>query len=138
VRTLSPGLRVADLDASLAFYKALGFEVVGTVPETELGRLTMLKLPDDEFVTIELVSSASGRQDVDLGNGMSHLAVQVDSMDEAVKVLREHHVQVDEPSSPDGTAEFLTVMVKDPDGRDIELVQWPPGHAAGLSAQDWK
>jgi lactoylglutathione lyase len=138
MRTLSPGLRVADLEASLAFYQALGFEVVGTVPETELGRLTMLKLPDDEFVTIELVSSASGRQDVDLGNGMSHLAVQVDSMDEAVKVLREHQVEVDEPSSPDGTAEFLTVVVKDPDGRDIELVQWPPGHAAGLSAEDWK
>jgi lactoylglutathione lyase len=138
MRTLSPGLRVADLDASLSFYEALGFEVVGTVPETELGRLTMLKLPDDQFVTIELVSSTGGRQDVDLGNGMSHLAVQVDSMDEAVKVLREHHVKVDEPSSPDGTAEFLTVTVKDPDGRDIELVQWPPGHAAGLSAEDWK
>jgi lactoylglutathione lyase len=138
MRTLSPGLRVADLDVSLAFYEALGFEVVGTVPETELGRLTMLKLPDDEFVTIELVSSKAGRQDVDLGNGMSHLAVQVDSMHEAVKVLREHHVEVGEPRSPDGTAEFLTVTVKDPDGRDIELVQWPPGHAAGLSAEDWK
>ena len=137
MRTLSPGLRVAELDASRAFYEALGFEVVGTVPETELGRLTMLKLPDDEFVTIELVSSTSGRQDVDLGNGMSHLAVQVDSMDEAVKALRAHHVEVDEPGSPDGTAEFLTVTVKDPDGRSIELVQWPPGHAAGLSAEDW-
>jgi lactoylglutathione lyase len=138
VRTLSPGLRVADLDASLAFYEALGFEVVGTVPETELGRLTMLKLPDDEFVTIELVSSKAGRQDVDLGNGMSHLAIQVDSMDEAVNVLREHHVDVGEPRFPDGTAGFLTVTVKDPDGRDIELVQWPPGHAAGLSAEDWQ
>ena len=138
MRTLSPGLRVADLEASLTFYRALGFEVVGTVPETVLGRLTMLKLPDDEFVTIELVSSKAGRQDVDLGNGMSHLAVQVDSMDEAVNVLREHHVDVGEPRSPDGTAGFLTVTVKDPDGRDIELVQWPPGHAAGLSAEDWK
>ena len=138
MRTLSSALRVADLDASLAFYEALGFEVVGTVPETELGRLTMLKLPDDEFVTIELVSSASGGEDVDLGNGMSHLAVQVDSMDEAVKVLREHHVEVEEPKSPDGTPGFPTVTVKDPDGRDIELVQWPPGHAAGLSADDWK
>jgi len=138
VRTLSPGLRVADLDASLAFYEALGFEVVGTVPETALGRLTMLKLPDDEFVAIELVSSNAGRQDVDLGNGMSHLAVQVDSMDEVVNALREHHVDVAEPRSPDGTAEFLIVTVKDPDGRDIELVQWPPGHAAGLSAEDWK
>ena len=131
-------MRVADLDASLAFYEALGFEVVGTVPETELGRLTMLKLPDDEFVTIELVSSASGGEDVDLGNGMSHLAVQVDSMDEAVKVLREHQVEVEEPKSPDGTPGFLTVTVKDPDGRDIELVHWLPGHAAGLSADDWE
>ena len=138
MRTLSPGLRVADLDASLAFYGALGFEVVGTVPETERGRLTMLKLPDDEFVTIELISSTSGRQDVDLGDGMSHLAVQVDSMDEAVKMLREHHVEVDDPTSPDGTAGFLTVTVTDPDGRDIELVQWPTGHPAGLSAEDWK
>ena len=106
MRTLSPGLRVADLDVSLVFYEVLGFEVVGTVLETELGRLTMLKLPDDEFVTVELVSSTSGRQDVDLENGMSHLAIQVDSMDEAVKVLREHHVEVGEPSSPDGTAGF--------------------------------
>jgi lactoylglutathione lyase len=138
MRTLSPGLRVVDLDASLAFYRALGFEVVGTVPETELGRLTMLKLPDDEFVSIELVASTSGKQDVDLGNGMSHLAVQVDSMDAAVRALREHHVEVGEPRSPDGTAGFLTVVVKDPDGRDIELVQWPPGHAAGLTAEDWK
>jgi lactoylglutathione lyase len=131
-------LRVADLDASLAFYEALGFEVVGTVPETELGRLTMLKLPDDEFVAIELVSSKAGRQNVDLGNGMSHLAVQVDSMDEAVHALRDHRVEVGEPRSPDGTAGFLIVTVKDPDGRDIELVQWPPGHAAGLSAKDWE
>ena len=83
-----------------------GFEVVGTVPETKLGRLTMLKPPDDEFVTIELVSSMSGRQDVDLGNGMSHLAVQIDAMDEALNVLRQHHVEVGEPTSPDGTAGF--------------------------------
>ena len=137
MRTLSPGLRVADLDVSLVFYEALGFEVVGTVLETELGRLTMLKLPDDELGPGARGSSTSGRQDVDLGNGMSHLAIQVDSMDEAVRVLREHHVEVDEPRSPDGR-EFLTVTVKDPDGRDIELVQWPPGHAAGLSAEDWK
>ena len=33
-------------------------------------------------------------------------ALQVDSMDEAVDVLREHHVDVGEPRSPDGTAGF--------------------------------
>ena len=53
MRTLHFGLRVADLGRSLAFYTAVGYEVVGSVPQTPLGHLTMLKLPRDEFVTIE-------------------------------------------------------------------------------------
>ena len=47
------GLRVADLERSLAFYAALGYEVIGSVRATSLGDLTMLKLPDDPFVAIE-------------------------------------------------------------------------------------
>jgi lactoylglutathione lyase len=34
MRTLHFGLRVADLDRSLAFYTTVGYEVVGSVPET--------------------------------------------------------------------------------------------------------
>lgn len=34
MRTLHFGLRVADLERSLAFYSAVGYEVVGSVPET--------------------------------------------------------------------------------------------------------
>src|SRR5262245_27926710 len=55
MRTLHVGIRVADADRSLAFYTGLGYEVLGEVPETDLGSLTMLKLPGDEFVTLELV-----------------------------------------------------------------------------------
>ena len=43
-RTLHVGIRVADLDRSLAFYAALGYDVIGRVPETPLGELVMLKL----------------------------------------------------------------------------------------------
>ena len=49
MRTLHVGLRVADLARSLAFYTGLGYEVLGNVPATEFGSLTMLKLPGDEF-----------------------------------------------------------------------------------------
>jgi len=45
-------------------------------------------------------------------------------------------VDVDEPTSPDGSTDFLTAMVADPDGNRIELVQWPPGHADGITAAD--
>src|SRR5919112_5834778 len=55
MRTLHLGLRVAEMGRSIAFYTAIGYEVLGEVPVTELGTLTMLKLPGDEFVTLELV-----------------------------------------------------------------------------------
>lgn len=45
-------------------------------------------------------------------------------------------VDVDEPTSPDGSLDFLTAMLTDPDGNRIELVQWPPGHADGITAAD--
>ena len=72
MRTLNIGLRVSDLERSLAFWTAVGYTVVGTVEETPLGSLTMLRLPDDSFVTIELDHPAGGP--VDLGSGISHLA----------------------------------------------------------------
>lgn len=34
MRTLHVGLRVTDLGRSLAFYTAIGYEVVGSVPDT--------------------------------------------------------------------------------------------------------
>ena len=37
MRTLHFGLRVTDLGRSLAFYEAVGYEVVGSVPETATG-----------------------------------------------------------------------------------------------------
>lgn len=136
MRTLHVGFRVADRGRSLAFYAALGYEVVGTVPDSPIGSLTMLKLPGDEFVTVELVHDPEGPAIV-AGTSFTHLAVQVDSMDDVFAALRSHGIAVEEPASPDGSTDFLTAKVADPDGREIELVQWPDGHAAGMSAADW-
>jgi lactoylglutathione lyase len=136
VRTLHVGLRVTDLERSLAFYTGVGYEVVGRVPGTGIGDLTMLKLPGDEFVTVELVHDpAQGA--VELGTGLSHLVVQVERMDDAVARLAAAGIVAEDPVSPDGSADFRTSWIADPDGRRIELVQWPAGHADGISAADW-
>jgi lactoylglutathione lyase len=60
LRTLHVGLRVSDLTRSLAFYTAVGYTVAGSVEGTPFGTLTMLRLPDDGFVTIELVQWLAG------------------------------------------------------------------------------
>jgi lactoylglutathione lyase len=134
MRTLHLGLRVADLERSIAFYASVGYEVLGDVPATELGSLTMLKLPDDEFVALELVHDPTHGL-VEPG-GLSHLVIQVDDMMATVAQLAARGVQVEEPGSPDGSTDFWTAWVTDPDGYRLELVQWPEGHPDGMTGSD--
>jgi lactoylglutathione lyase len=136
MRTLHFGIRVADLDRSLAFYTAVGYEIVGSVPDTPLGQLTMLKLPDDPFVTIELVHDPTQR-DVNIDTGLSHFVIKVESMDITISELASRGIDADEPVSPDGSDDYLTTWIIDPDGNRIELVQWPADHANGITATDW-
>jgi lactoylglutathione lyase len=137
MRTLHVGLRVTDLDRSLAFYTGVGYEVVGSVPETGIGHLTMLKLPGDEFVSLELVHDPAAGA-VELGTGLSHLVVHVEDMADAVTRLAAEGIPAEDPVSPDGSEDFRTSWITDPDGRRIELVQWPAGHPDGLSPYDWE
>ncbi len=136
MRTLNVGLRVSDLTRSLAFWTAVGYTVVGTVEETPSGRLTMLRLPGDGFVTIELVYDPAGGA-VDLGTGISHLAVQVESLDATLAGLAGHGIAAEPPARPGGPDGPRTSWITDPDGYRIELVQWPDGHADGITEADF-
>lgn len=140
MRTLHFGLRVTDLERSLAFYRAVGYEVIGSVPETPFGSLTMLKLPGDDFVAIELVHDPAGKHGgATSGDGgvLNHFVIKVESMETALTALAAHGVDAETPVSPDGSGDFLTSWLTDPDGNRIELVQWPAGHPDGLTSADW-
>lgn len=134
MRTLHFGLRVADLDRSLEFYTALGYEAIGKVPETDFGSLTMLKLPGDDFVSIELVHDPA-RGGVDPG-GLNHFVIQVESMRATIADLAARGIDAEPPGSPNDSDDFWTSWLTDPDGYRIELVQWPAGHPDGMTAAD--
>jgi lactoylglutathione lyase len=122
------------LESSIAFYTVLGYAVLGDVPATEFGSLTMLKLPGDEFVSLELVHDPA-RNHNDSG-GLHHLVISVDAIHERVARLAEQGLRVEPPSSPDNSEEFWTAWLTDPDGYRVELVQWPPGHPEGMTQSD--
>ena len=114
------------MESSIAFYTALGYEVLGEVPATEIGSLTMLKLPEDEFVILELVHDQRWSP---IGSGaLHHIVISVDAVDERVARLADQGLRTEPPSSPDDSETFWTTWLTDPDGNRIELVQWPPGH----------
>ena len=134
MRTLHFGLRVADLTRSLEFYAGFGYEAIGNVPETGFGSLTMLKLPGDEFVSLELVHDRA-RGSVDPGS-LSHLVIKVESMQATIAEFAARGIDAGPLASPDGSDDFWTSWLTDPYGYRIEPVQWPAGHPDGMTQAD--
>jgi catechol 2,3-dioxygenase-like lactoylglutathione lyase family enzyme len=133
MRTLHLGLRVTDLDRSLGFYTALGYARLGHVPDTPFGSLTMLALPDDPFASLELVHDPT--RPVTSTDAVNHLVVQTDDLDATIASLAARGVRAGPQTEP-GPG-LRTSWLTDPDGYRIELVQWPAGHPAGMTAADF-
>jgi lactoylglutathione lyase len=126
--------RVSDLDRSADFYRNIGFREIGRVPSVDGSTLVMLNLPGDgEVVTLELVHNpALGA--VELGNGFSHIVVQVEDLAATVSNLRSSGVACGPIEHP-GPA---VCNIRDPDQYRIELVEWPPGHPDGITSTDFR
>jgi lactoylglutathione lyase len=136
MKTLHTAYRVADLQISRAFYTTLGYREVGRVDIGDGASLTMLKFPDDEIVTLELVHRPAAGA-VEIGSGFSCLVVQVDDIAAAIEALTQAGLRpgpLEQPGGPDGPK---TSWLTDPDAYRIELVQWPPGHPDGMTHADF-
>ncbi len=136
MRTLHFGIRVSDLERSLAFYTGVGYTVVGTVEGTAYGTLTMLQLPGDVFVAIELVYDPA-QGEVGPGSGFNHMVVQVESLERARTDLTSRGIEPEPIEYPGGPAGPRSCWITDPDGYRIEVVQWPDGHADGITDDDF-
>jgi lactoylglutathione lyase len=134
MRILFAAVRVSHLETSLAFYEALGMEVVGQVSHAGT-RMAMLALPGGDEVVLELVERADAGP-VSAG-GLDHLAIQVDDIEATRRELFAaglEPAEVETPGGPDGP---LTVTLVDPDGHHLELVQWPRGHPVAMTRADF-
>jgi lactoylglutathione lyase len=138
MKTLHTAYRVGDLDRSVDFYARLGFREIGRVATGPESTLAMLNAPGDgEVATLELVHNR-GVSAYELGTGFSHIVVQVEDLDSILAELARRGIDYEEPQYPGGADGPKTSWVSDPDGYRIELVQWPPGHADGISRADFE
>ena len=133
MKTLFPAFRVSELDRSLAFYAAVGYRELSRV-EVEGGCLVLLLFPEEDAVSLELVHRpADGPVSVE---GFDHLGVQVENLDLIREQLTRRGLQLGPTETPGGPDGPRTAWLVDPDGYRLELVQWPPGHADGITAVD--
>ena len=132
VRSLNHvGINVRDYDAALAFYtKTMGFKEAYTV-RTPGGapRLTYLQLSRDTFV--ELIPAGANQQ-----TGITHFGIEVADIDAMVARIRQQGVTVADPGMTPANARF--VRVNDPDGVQIEVMEFGPEALQRKAMEAWK
>lgn len=115
-------VRVRDPEASLRFYRALGFEPRGRL-NFETAYNIYLGLPGDGD-TLELTVNRDREEPYDIGDGYNHLALVVEDLDATLEHLAGHGIEPERPPySPGGREEVGRIcFVQDPDGYRIELI----------------
>jgi lactoylglutathione lyase len=114
-------MRVRDIDASLRFYEALGFERRGKLDFGSAYNV-YLGLPGDGD-RLELTVNVGQDDPYDLGSGYGHVAITVDDLDATLARLAEQGIEPEKPPyGPGGRDEYRICFLADPDGYRIELI----------------
>jgi lactoylglutathione lyase len=114
-------MRVRDMNASLRFYEALGFERRGKL-DFGGAYCIYLGLPGDGDA-LELTENIGQEESYDVGTGYGHIAVTVDDLDGMLARLKEQGIEPEKPPyHPGGREEYTICFVADPDGYRVELI----------------
>ncbi len=125
------GIRVRDYDKAMAYYTgALGFREAYTVKKPDGSPLlTYLQLNRDTFV--ELIPAGPKES-----TGITHFGVEVGDLQATVARLRQHDVDVADPALT--PAKALYTRIKDPDGAEIEVMEFGPDALQRKAIDAWK
>ena len=113
--------RIGDVDRSVEFYEALGFEEVGRLPIRDEAINVFMGLPGDG-ARLELTYNF-GVDSYELGTGYNHVAVTVDDLDGTLGRLAEKGIEPEKPPYTVHEGGSRLCFVRDPDGYRIELIE---------------
>ena len=112
--------RITDIDRSVAFYEALGFEDRRRMPIRDEAINVFMGLPGDSD-RLELTYN-HGVDSYEIGTGYGHIAVSVDDIDETLGRLQEQGIEPEREPYRVREGGSRICFVRDPDGYRIELI----------------
>ena len=113
--------RITDVDRSVAFYEALGFEEIGRLPIRDEAINVFMGLPGDG-PRLELTYNF-GVDSYDLGTGYNHIAITAPDLDVTLGRLAEQGIDPEKPPYTVSENGPRLCFVRDPDGYRIELIE---------------
>ena len=114
--------RVLDLERSIAFYEALGFEEVGRLPIRDEAINVFMGLPGDG-ARLELTYHPDQDEPYDVGTGYGHIAITSDDLDAALERLAATGIEPERPPYTVSENGPRLCFVRDPDGYRVEVIE---------------
>src|SRR5213078_2668778 len=115
--------RITDIDRSVAFYTALGFNEVGRIPIRDEAINVFMGLPDDGPEPRLELTYNFGVDSYDVGTGYAHIAITTPDLDTALANLKEQGIEPERPPYSIREGGNRLCFVRDPDGYRIELIE---------------
>jgi lactoylglutathione lyase len=116
--------RIIDIDRSVAFYQALGFEEKGRHPIRDEAINVFMGLPDDgPEPRLELTYNIGRDEPYDVGTGYGHIAITAPDLDATLAALAEQGIEPERPPYTVRDGGSRLCFVRDPDGYRIELIE---------------
>jgi lactoylglutathione lyase len=116
--------RIHDIDRSVAFYKALGFNEVGRIPIRDEAINVFMGLPDDgPEPRLELTYNIGRQEPYEIGTGYGHIAITTQDLDGTLERLAQQGIEPERPPYSIREGGSRLCFVRDPDGYRIEIVE---------------
>ena len=117
--------RITDIDRSVAFYEALGFEEVGRFPIRDEAINVFMNIPGDgDSPRLELTYN-HGVDSYELGTAYGHIAITAEDLDGTLEQLAGQGIEPEKPPYTVREGGSRLCFVRDPDGYRIELIERP-------------
>ena len=116
--------RITDVDRSVDFYNALGFEEVGRFQLPDGATNVFMGLPDDG-ARLELTYNP-GVESYEIGTGYGHIAVTAGDLDGTLQALAGQGIDPERPPYTVREGGNRLCFVRDPDGYRVELIEQDP------------
>ena len=113
--------RIGEIDRSVAFYEALGFEELRRMPIRDEAINVFMGLPDDG-ARLELTYN-HGVDSYELGTGYNHIAITASDLDGTLANLAEQGIEPEKPPYTVREGGNRICFVRDPDGYRIEIIE---------------
>jgi lactoylglutathione lyase len=116
--------RILDIDRSVKFYEALGFEEMRRAPIRDEAVNVFMGLPEDgSEPRLELTHNFGVTEPYQIGTGYGHIAITTNDLDGMLERLAEQGIEPERPPYTIRAGGNRLCFVRDPDGYRIEILE---------------